>query len=67
MDPNHEGQVSFENYANVMWELEKGNAEAQKDFEDPNYQYEYHKKQFGKLLPKSGVYFLPDTRVVDFL
>ena len=29
--------------------------------------YEMDKKKYGALLPKSGVYFLPDERVVAFL
>ena len=29
--------------------------------------YELDKKKYGALLPKTGVYFLPDERVVAFL
>jgi len=29
--------------------------------------YEQDKKKYGALLPKSGVYFLPDERIVAFL
>jgi len=29
--------------------------------------YEMDKKKYGALLPKTGVYFLPDDRVVAFL
>ena len=29
--------------------------------------YEMDKKKYGALLPKSGVYFLPDERIVAFL
>jgi hypothetical protein len=29
--------------------------------------YENDKKKYGALLPKSGVYFLPDERIVAFL
>jgi hypothetical protein len=29
--------------------------------------YEMDKKKYGALLPKTGVYFLPDERVVAFL
>jgi hypothetical protein len=25
------------------------------------------RKSFGNMLPKQGVYFLPDTKVIDFL
>ena len=32
-----------------------------------NSQYEIDKKKYGALLPKSGVYFLPDERIVTFL
>ena len=32
-----------------------------------NSQYEIDKKKYGALLPKSGVYFLPDERIVAFL
>lgn len=29
--------------------------------------YEMDKKKYGALLPKTGVYFLPDERIVGFL
>ena len=29
--------------------------------------YELDKKKYGALLPKTGVYFLPDERIVGFL
>jgi len=29
--------------------------------------YEQDKKKFGHLLPKTGVYFLPDERIIMFL
>jgi hypothetical protein len=33
-----------------------------------NYsQFDYDKKRYGALLPKTGVYFLPDERVVALL
>lgn len=29
--------------------------------------YELDKRKYGALLPKSGVYFLPDERIIVFL
>ena len=29
--------------------------------------YEMDKKKYGALLPKTGVYFLPDERIIAFL
>ena len=29
--------------------------------------YEMDKKKYGALLPKTGVYFLPDERIISFL
>jgi len=29
--------------------------------------YEFDKKKYGALLPKTGVYFLPDDRIIAFL
>jgi hypothetical protein len=29
--------------------------------------YDVDKKKYGALLPKTGVYFLPDDRIVTFL
>ena len=34
---------------------------------DYSSQFEFDKKKYGALLPKTGVYFLPDERIVTLL
>ena len=53
------------------------NLENRINYENPNVRkfyllifklsFEERRKHYGSLLPKQGVYFLPDTQVLDFL
>jgi hypothetical protein len=37
------------------------------DHESPRSATEEERAQYGSLLPRTGVHFLPDTKVIDFL
>ena len=61
-----------------MWQLEKNiTTESTTKLKKPdaaNYMhniddedYSRLKKEFGNMLPRSGVHFMPDTKVLDFL
>lgn len=60
-DPNHDGTITFEEFVHLMWQIENNKDNTSED------QQQRIKREFGNMLPKSGVYFLPDARVLDFL
>lgn len=54
----HEGEGDF------MGELQVVESE---DHGSPRSATEEERAQYGSLLPRTGVHFLPDTKVIDFL
>ena len=82
LDPNHDCQITEEEFSVICKYISqrgnpsfppigskastsrsgmKGNATATMQM------YEQDKKKYGALLPKTGVYFLPDDKVLAFL
>ena len=82
LDPNHDGQITEEEF-NVICKYisQRGNPSLppiggkSSTSRSTNkgaatatmHMYEQDKKRYGALLPKTGVYFLPDDKVLAFL
>ena len=69
-----DNRLSFEEFLKIMKNLENrlvaNKAEEQDDNEedlDPVEGTLEDRNKFGALLPRTGVHFLPDSKVVDFL
>jgi len=81
LDPNHEGDVNEEEFLLILKYIQQKSKERGglpklphqlNDSIDSTQnsisnQLSEEKKKYGALLPKSGVYFLPDEKVVGFL
>ena len=66
-------RINFEDFLKLMKNLENrlvaGNGEGNMDNEDfsPREATMDERTKYGPMLPRSGVHFLPDPKVVDFL
>ena len=80
LDPNHEGDVNEEEFLLILKYIQQRSKERGSLPQLPTHnsdieqiqgsitqQLSEEKKRYGALLPKSGVYFLPDEKVVGFL
>ena len=73
LELDSDGRLSFEEFLKIMKNLEnrlvagkQDNEEGQEELEPQEGTLEDRNK-FGALLPRTGVHFLPDSKVVDFL
>ena len=65
-----EGKLNFEEFLKVMKVLENKLIEqknAENELESPREATDEEKNKYGSLLPRTGVHFLPDNKVIDFL
>lgn len=78
MDPNHDGVITEEEFGVICKYIsQRGNSSfpplggsrgpGQRSGAASIQMYELDKKRYGALLPKTGVYFLPDDKVLAFL
>ena len=81
LDPNHQGDVNEEEFLLILKYIQQKSKERGSLPQLPSQmsdgidsqnnsisnQLSDEKKKYGALLPKSGVYFLPDEKVVGFL
>lgn len=66
-----DGRINFEDFLKLMKHLENrlvsgGGAEENDEF-SPREASLDERNKYGSLLPRTGVHFLPDPKVVDFL
>lgn len=66
--------MNFEEFLKIMKELENKMVNTNKEGEEENAENELpleasleERTKYGSLLPRTGVHFLPDSKVVDFL
>lgn len=66
--------MNFEEFLKIMKELENKMVNVNKDGDEDNADNELpleasleERTKYGSLLPRTGVHFLPDSKVVDFL
>ena len=71
---NQDNRLSFEEFLKIMKNLEnrlvagkQDDAATEDDDIDPVEGTLEDRNKFGALLPRTGVHFLPDSKVVDFL
>lgn len=68
-----DGRINFEEFLKLMKNLENrlvsGGGEGAVDNDDfsPREASHEERNKYGSLLPRTGVHFLPDSKVVDFL
>ena len=68
-----DGRINFEEFLKLMKNLENrlvsGGGEGVVDNDDfsPREASHEERNKYGSLLPRTGVHFLPDSKVVDFL
>ena len=83
MDPNHDGVITEEEFSVICrYIMQRGNPNlppiggkqsstsrsgAKQNATATMHMYEQDKRKYGALLPKTGVYFLPDDKVLAFL
>ena len=82
MDPNHDGVITEEEFSVICRYISQrgnpslppigGKSSTSRSGQKANatatmHMYEQDKKKYGALLPKTGVYFLPDDKVLAFL
>jgi len=68
IDPNQDGKLSFEEFLKIMRMLENRLVHGkEKEDMSPREAGVEERSKYGSLLPRTGVHFLPDTKVVDFL
>ena len=79
MDPNHDGVITEEEFSVICKYIsQRGNASyppiggssksgTSRTGTQAIQMYEQDKRRYGALLPKTGVYFLPDDKVLAFL
>ena len=78
LDPNHDGMISEEEFSVICKYIsQRGNASfppisagkssTARSGMQAMQMYEQDKRRYGALLPKTGVYFLPDEKVLAFL
>ena len=69
LDLNSDGKLSFEEFLKIMKSLENRLVQARNtDAEiSPREASQDERAKYGCLLPRTGVHFLPDSKVVDFL
>ena len=74
MDPNEDGKITFAEFLGLLQKvsgppsryLKTGGG--QSEFQgSPRFPSDEEKKKFGEFLPRTGVYFLPDIKVLDLL
>ena len=64
------GKMNFEEFLRIMKVLENKLIESKKaenELDSPNEPTDDDKNRYGSLLPRTGVHFLPDSKVIDFL
>ena len=72
---NKKEHLNFDEFIELMQAIEKkilqNERELQRDVDDsesiPNSASEEQKAKYGSMLPRTGVHFLPDTKVIDIL
>ena len=65
-----EGKLNFEEFLKVMKVLENrliASKNAENAMDSPREATDEEKNKYGSLLPRTGVHFLPDNKVIDFL
>lgn len=63
-------KLNFEEFLKVMKVLENkliASKNAENELESPREATDEEKNKYGSLLPRTGVHFLPDSKVIDFL
>ncbi len=81
-DPNHNGEITEEEFNVICKYISSRGSASFPPIEGKSstsrsglkqnatatiHMYEQDKKKYGALLPKTGVYFLPDDKVLSFL
>jgi hypothetical protein len=68
LDINTEGSINFHDFLRIMKSLENKLVSGKDDGDlFPNEATLEERIKYGSLLPRTGVHFLPDSKVVDFL
>jgi Ca2+-binding EF-hand superfamily protein len=68
LDIDIEGKINFEQFIKLMKILENRMVSGKDDDEkSPREADVEERNKYGSLLPRTGVHFLPDSKVVDFL
>ncbi len=65
-----EGKLNFEEFLKIMKQLENRMVRGKDDNEEEGSPREAsleERNKYGSLLPRTGVHFLPDSKVIDFL
>ena len=72
LDPNHDGKITEEEFSVVCkYIAQRGQSSfpplSGKSTTGQSAMLDEDKRKYGALLPKTGVYFLPDDKVLAFL
>lgn len=71
LDPNHDGKITFDEFQQVMKYIEQRfgskNQQSNDTFQQTSRIGDEDKRKYGAMLPKVGVNFLPDDKIVAFL
>ena len=73
MELDSDGRLSFEEFLKIMKNLENRLVADKENEQDETGEFEAvegtteERNKYGALLPRTGVHFLPDSKVVDFL
>jgi len=68
LDLGDDGRLSFEQFLRIMKNLETRLVSGKEEGEQSPREADLEERnKYGSLLPRTGVHFLPDSKVVDFL
>lgn len=71
LELSSENRISFEEFLKLMKQLENrlinGQDKNEENENSPREASLEERNKYGSLLPRTGVHFLPDSKVVDFL
>lgn len=69
MDYGADSEIDFKAFLGIMRELENKMVQSKQEAEEnePKEATQAERVKYGVLLPRTGVHFLPDYKVVDFL
>jgi hypothetical protein len=74
LELNQDGKLNYEEFLRLMKTLENmmvagkdGSKEGEDGEDSPREASMEERNKYGSLLPRTGVHFLPDSKVIDFL